>query len=151
MVFDPMHFAPKCGTRAGRCQLRFHARSLRLVTYSLEDQSQFRPLPRDERKTAQQVGLRIRIDRDISDIAQPNAGLAKAIIDRFTWKAGPVFDAPEAFFLDSRDKPTVVHEASRSIAVIRIDTEDEGHGPLQFDDHRKTSARRSLTSPFKIE
>lgn len=67
---------------------------------------------------------RIARDADVVDILEPDTRRVQAVTDRLLGKTGAVFDAIEAFFFDRGDQSAVFDDCRRSIAVIRVDTEN---------------------------
>src|SRR5262245_39037621 len=102
MVFNPAHPGSNESfietERAGN-RLR-QTTNLCPVLSSVLYQSPVRPLEYRKQGLACKIRLRIPRNREIVDLCWIETSHLQAHSDRFGWKAGPMFDTPETFFLD---------------------------------------------------
>ncbi len=71
-----------------------------------------------------QVCGRIARDTDVVHIFEPHAGCVQAVTNRLLGKTGAMFDSIEALLFDRGDQSAVFDDCRRSIAVIRVDSEN---------------------------
>ena len=71
------------------------------------------------------LGSIILVDRDMVDIAEPQAALAQAIGDRLRGKSRPMLDPAKPLLFRRGDQLAVAHQRRRSIGVEGVDAEDD--------------------------
>jgi hypothetical protein len=94
------------------------------VREPLADQPRRRALRERVDALADEVRLRIAVQRDVIDVGEAGAGRLQAVADGLGGKAGPVLQAAEPLLLRSRDELAVDDEACRRVGVIRVEAED---------------------------
>src|SRR5260221_9967951 len=113
--------------RKGLCQELARAFTFAAIAQALNYQRWVWAPPREEREFAPDVRPVVLIERDMVDLAQLYARLAKAVTDRLRWESGPMLDAPEALLLGRRDKHAVAQNAGGTIAVEGVQSQND-HG-----------------------
>lgn len=125
VMLNAVDFAAKALTGKPYIELRFDGRSLALIADAVDDERQIRALPGGIAGPSQEVGLGIAVERDVTDISEGNLRLGEAVSDCLGGKSRPVLDAPEAFLFGGGNNLAVAHEASRRVAVVGVEAENE--------------------------
>ena len=120
VVFDWMDAATEGRAGEGAREVLVHAGALTLVADAVEHQPEVRALQQRVGTRASQVGTGVLVDRDMVHLGQRDAALLEATADRFGGKAGPVLDAPEAFFLGGGDDHPIPQQAGGGVAVESV-------------------------------
>lgn len=71
-----------------------------------------------------QVGRRIARDADVVHVFEPHGGRFETVTNRLLGEARAMLDAIETLFLGRADQSAVFDDGRRSIAVIRVDSEN---------------------------
>lgn len=70
------------------------------------------------------MSLGIGIDRDVLDVADPDARLLKTVADGPCGKSCPMLDAAKSLLFGCGNKLTVDKEGGAGVAVIRVEAEN---------------------------
>ncbi len=87
-----------------------------------------RPVPDRPHELRADIGPRVARDRDVVEILGCDPGVLEAPRRGEVGEAGAVRDPVEALLLGGVHEHAVDHERRRSVAVIRVETEDRRHG-----------------------
>jgi len=108
-------------------ELFTHAQAPRAIADAVQHQGQVGPVSHGVAQALPRVRTAVLVDRHMVEVLQLHPGLGQAIADGFGRKAGPMLDAPKAFFLGRGNENPVAHDARGCVAVVGIDSQDKGH------------------------
>ncbi len=125
MVFDAMHLSLERRRRKRLAEFSLNRLPLRLIANAIHDRPYARPAAKHKGELLAEMRGRIRVHRDMFDIADRSARLVQTIADRFAWKPGPMLDAPEALLLSSSDDLAISYETGGRVAVVSVDSQNK--------------------------
>ena len=97
------------------------------VGEAIANQSERRAAPEGEERLLQEVRLGVAVDGDMLDVLEADPGLGQAPAHRLDRQPGPVLDPAEALLLGGGDEQPVAQKAGRTVGVIGVEAEDQGH------------------------
>ncbi len=126
MMFDIVELRAQVSFRDAEdtCEIDFHVTHFRSVRETILRLTKHAETRRCVQNLLVQVRRRIARDADVVHVLESHAGGIEAVTDRLFGKTRAVLDAIEALFFGGGDQSAVFDDCRRSIAVIRVDSED---------------------------
>ena len=110
MMLDAVYFSEEGITRESHLQLALDRKPFALVTDTIQNEFQIRPLSDRISQPAQEICFWIAVNGDVVDLGELGASLSEAIADCLRRKAGPVLDAPKALFFRCGNNLTIAEQ-----------------------------------------
>ena len=126
MMFDVVKLRAQVSFRnsEGTCELVFHVTHSRSVRETILRLAKHTWTRSRVENLLMQVRRRIARDADVVHVLEPYVRCFETVTDRLLGETRAMFDAIEALFLGGGDQSAVFDDCRRSIAVIRVDSEN---------------------------
>jgi len=112
VMLDMMNLCVDDGFGEGRGKCLMQALRLAALAQALRDKPPVGPVLQQESEALGTVYAWIKVDGNVLQFSQLDAGFPEAELDRLRGQPGPVLDAAQALFFDGGDEDAVLDDGS---------------------------------------